>query len=71
MEYMETNNPFTKILVKLRENGIDTHADGHKKDIARFLQYIDKRIEAADIPNDEKDLLREMIVKDIFPKGIN
>lgn len=68
---METNNPFTKILVKLHENEIDTHVDGHKKDIARFIQYIDKRIDAADIPNDEKDLLRKMIVNDIFPHGAN
>lgn len=68
---METNNPFTKIMAKLREKGIDTLADGHKKDIARFFQYIDNRIDAADIPNDEKDLLREMIVNDIFPHGTN
>ena len=71
MEYLETTNPFTKISVMLSEKGIDTLADGHKKDIARFIQYIDKRIEAADIPNDEKDMLREMIVIDIFPHGTN
>ena len=68
---MKEDNRINEILMKWNGRGNDASADGHKKDIARFLQYIDKRIEAADIPNDEKDLLWEMIVKDIFPKGVN
>ena len=68
---MKEDNRINEILMKWNGRGNNASADGHKKDIARFLQYIDKRIEAADIPTEEKDLLREMIVNDIFPHCAN
>ncbi len=49
---MKEDNRINEILMKWNGRGNDASADGHKKDIARFLQYIDKRIEAADIPTE-------------------